>query len=151
MMMVVAMTTDCLSQILDVGELTTVRGVGEVCRELAELVRRCRVAVRLSCFSRALQVRSDLLGDLLILGRVRLLELLKGAEQLGERRKLGAVRLLPDGRRRRAGSLAGVSIGALEGTGQKRLQIAAGNNIVYGTHRLHIADCCSLFRKSLKD
>ena len=91
MMMMVMVATEGLSQILNVGELTAVRRVGEVCRELAELVRRCRVAVRLGRFSGRLQVRGDLLGDLLILGRVRLLKLLKRAEQAGERRKLAAV------------------------------------------------------------
>jgi len=120
MMVVVAVTTDCLRQILDVGELTAVRGAGEVRRELAELVRRCRAAVRLSCLSCALQVRGDLLRDLLIFGWVRLLELLKGAQQLGERRKLGAVWLLPDGRRGSARSLAG-GPSILEGARKKRL------------------------------
>ncbi len=69
-----------LSQILDVGELAAGRGVRKVRRELVELAGRCRVAVRLGRLGGALQVRGDLLCDLLVLGRVRLLKLLEGAD-----------------------------------------------------------------------
>lgn len=76
-MMMMVMATDCLSQTLDVGELAALRGGGEVRRKLAELARRCGIAVGLGSLSGALQVRGDLLGDLLILGWVRLLKLLE--------------------------------------------------------------------------
>ena len=93
-MMVVA--TDRLCQILDVGKLAVLRGVGEVRRELVELVRLSRIAARLCSLGGALQVRGDLLCDLLILGWIRLQKLLQRAQQLRERRKLAVVLLLPD-------------------------------------------------------
>lgn len=73
-----------LSQILDVGELAAGGGVREVCCQLVELAGRSRVAVGLGRLSGALQVRGDLLCDLLILGRVRLLQLLQCTQQLSE-------------------------------------------------------------------
>ncbi len=83
--MMVVMATDRLSQILDVGQLAALRGIREVRRKLAELIRRRRIAVRLGRLGCALQVRGDLLRHLLILGWVGLLELLERAHQLGER------------------------------------------------------------------
>src|ERR1022692_344119 len=67
-MMMMMATTDRLSQILHVGELAALRGAGEVRRKLVELGRLCRIAVRRGGFSGVLQVRDDLLGDLLVLG-----------------------------------------------------------------------------------
>ncbi len=78
------MTRSGLRQILKVGELTADRGVGEVRRQLVELTGGRRVAVRLSGLSGALEVRRDLLRDLLVFGRVRLLKLLQLADQLRE-------------------------------------------------------------------
>ena len=90
------MPADGLREILNVGKLATLRGVREVRRKLVELVRRCRIAVRLRSLSGALQVCGDLLRDLLVLGWIRLLQLLKSAHQLRERRKLAVLRLRRD-------------------------------------------------------
>ena len=81
---VMVMTRGRLRQILEVGELTAGRGVGEVSRQLIELVGGYRVAVRLRGLSVALEVGRDLLCDLLVLGRIRLLQLLQLADQLSE-------------------------------------------------------------------
>src|SRR5579864_1452329 len=75
-MMMVVVPADRLSQILDAGELAARRGAREVLRKLVELVRRCRITVGLRCLSGALQVRRDLLGHLLVHGRIGLLKLL---------------------------------------------------------------------------
>jgi len=85
MVMMMVKATHRLSQILDVGELAALRGVREVRRKLVEVVRRRRIAVRLGSLGSALQVRRDLLCDLLVLGRVRLLKLLERVQQMGER------------------------------------------------------------------
>ena len=92
-MMMMMATTDRLSQILHVGELAALRGAGEVRRKLVELGRLCRIAVRRGGFSGVLQVRGDLLGDLLVLGWIRLLKLLERAHELSERRKVAVLRL----------------------------------------------------------
>jgi len=73
-----------LRQILDVGKLTAGRRVGEIGGELTQLAGRRRIAIlrgRLRC---ALQIGSDLLRHLLILGGVRLLELLQRTHQLSK-------------------------------------------------------------------
>jgi len=85
MSVMMVMAAGRLSQILDVGELAALRGVGEVRGKLVELVRRCRIAVRLGSLSGALEVRRDLLCELPVLGWIRLLKLLERAHQLGER------------------------------------------------------------------
>lgn len=86
MMMVMALgSAHCLSQILDIGKLARGRGVREIGSQLVELSRGRRIALRLGSLGGALQVGGDLLGNLLILGRIRLLELLERAHQLGER------------------------------------------------------------------
>lgn len=54
MVMVMAATAHRLCQILDVGQLTALRGVREVRGELVELVCGCRIALRLGSLSRAL-------------------------------------------------------------------------------------------------
>ena len=79
MMVLVASTRCCLSQILNVGELVALRGFGEVCRELVELARGARIAVALGSLGGCLQVGGDLLGDLRVPGRIRLLKLLERA------------------------------------------------------------------------
>ena len=95
-MMMVMAAADGLRQILHVGKLTALRGAGEVRRKLVELGRLRRIAVRRGGLRGGLQVGSDLLGDLLVLGWIRLLELLERAHQLSERRKLGVLRLRRD-------------------------------------------------------
>ena len=84
MMMVMPTARDGLGQILNIGQLAGLGGIGEVRRQGAELVRRGRIAVRLGGLGRILQVRGDLLRNLFVLGRVGLLKLLKVAHQLGE-------------------------------------------------------------------
>jgi len=91
--MTMVMATHRLCQILDVGELAVGRSIGEVRRKLVELIRRCRITVRLGGLRGRLQVRGDLLCDLLVLGWVRLLKLLERVQQLCERRKLAGIRL----------------------------------------------------------
>jgi len=120
MMMVVVMAADRLSQILDVGELAALRGLGKVRRKLVKLACGCRIAIGLGSLSGTLQVRGDLLRDLLVLGGVRLLKLLERAQQLGQRRELGAVRLLPDRRYSGVAGLVGCPNSALKGVAENR-------------------------------
>ena len=99
MMMVVATdaalpTTHGLRQILDVGELAAGRGGVEVRRKLVQLSRLGRIPLRLGGLGGGRQIRGDLLGNLRVLGRVRLLKLLERAHQLGEGRQRTAVRPL---------------------------------------------------------
>jgi len=75
-MVVIVTPAHCLSQVLHIGHLAALRGLREVGRHLVELARRRRIAVSLRCLGSALQIRSDLLGHLLILRRIRLLNLL---------------------------------------------------------------------------
>lgn len=86
MVMTMMMATGRLSQILDVGELAALRGAREIRRQLVELVRCRRIAVRLSSLGGVLQVGGDLPGNLLVFRRVRLLKLLELTQHLGERR-----------------------------------------------------------------
>ena len=96
MVMVVptAASADSLSQILYVGQLAARRGVRKIAGELGKLIRCPGIAARLGSLGGARQVGSDLLRDLRILGRIRLLKLLKRAGQLCEFRKLAAIWLL---------------------------------------------------------
>ena len=88
---VVVMPACRLSQALDVGELSGLRGVGKVCRKLVELIGQRCVPAGLGSLRGAFQIRRDLLSDLLILRRVRLLELLKFAQEFGDRGELSDV------------------------------------------------------------
>lgn len=92
-MVMMVMATERLCQILNVRELAALRGIREVRRKLVELIGRRRIAVRLRGLCGALQVRGDLLCDLLVLGWVRLLKLLERAQQFREGGKLAVVRL----------------------------------------------------------
>lgn len=98
MMAVPVASAHCLREIRDIGELAAGRGVSEVGRECGELARRGRIPVVLSGLGGGLQIRSNLLRNLRVLGRIRLLKLLERAQQLGERRKLAAVLLLSNRR-----------------------------------------------------
>ena len=93
MMMTVVMAGDRLGQVREVGELATLRCIRKVRPKLVEQARQSRMAVRLGSLSGPLQVGGDLLCDLLVLGWIRLLKLLQRVHQLGELRKLAAVRL----------------------------------------------------------
>ena len=126
MMMVVMAPANGLRQILHVRELAALRGVGEVRRKLVELGRLGRIAVRRGGLCGVLQIRGDLLSDLLVLGWIRLMKLLQRAHELSERRKLAVLRLR---RHRRRGRAALTVRGR---TVEIRLQKTAGK-IVYGT------------------
>lgn len=89
MMMVAA--ADCLCEVLDIGELAGLAGVGKVRGKLSKLIRRGGVAFRcrgLRCVS---QIGGNLLRHLLVFGRVGLLELLQRAHQFGKGRELAIV------------------------------------------------------------
>ena len=90
-----------------------------VSREQVELVHCCRIALHLSSLGGGLQVRGDLLRDLLVLGWVRLLKL--RAHQLGEGRKLLAVC-------RDTTTPALLRLFLQDGS-ENRLQIAVGNTV----------------------
>lgn len=124
-MMMMVMAADCLGKILDVGELPALRGVGEVSGKLVELARRRRVAGRRRSLGGVLQIDSDLLGDLLVLGRVRLLQLLERAQHLRKGGKLVAVWLQRNRRRVYAAQTmvgrAGFQAAALDGAAENRL------------------------------
>lgn len=76
--MVMAMcATRRLRQILDVGQLSCLRGVRKVVGQLVEFTGSRRVALRLSRLRRVLQVGSNLPSHLLVFGRIGLLELLQ--------------------------------------------------------------------------
>ena len=91
MMVVVAVG---LGQIVSVGELAGLGGGGEILRKLVELVGGGGVTLRLGGLRSALQIGSDLLRDLLILGWIRLLQLVERVHQLRERREIAVVRCL---------------------------------------------------------
>lgn len=80
MVMVVMPASDGLTQILNIRELPGLGGAAEVSRQRIELVCGRGVAFRLGGLGRALQVRRDLLRELLILSGVRLLNFLKLTE-----------------------------------------------------------------------
>jgi len=120
-MMVTMMAPHRLRQILHVGHLATLRGAVEIRGKLVELGGLCRIAVRRGGLRRALQVRGDLLRDLLILGWIRLLKLLERAHELRERRKLAVLRLRHNRRRARAALTFPGRIRALERGAEKLL------------------------------
>ena len=90
MMMVVAadsplsLCTHRLRQILDVGELAAGRGGVEIRRKLVQLRRRRRLALWLGGLGGRFEIRGDLLRDLRVLRRIRLLKLLQCAHHLCE-------------------------------------------------------------------
>ena len=83
--MMMAPAADGLRQVRNVGKLATLRRSGEIRGELGELVGRGRIPVGGRGLRGTLQIAGDLLGDLLIFGWIRLLQLLQGAHQLRER------------------------------------------------------------------
>lgn len=90
-MAVVMTAADGLRKILNVRKLTALRGVGEVRCELVKLAGRRRISITLGGLGSILQIRGDLLGDLLIFGGIGLLELLELAQHFRERGKLPVV------------------------------------------------------------
>lgn len=74
-----------LRQVLDIGKLTARGSVGEVGGKLIQLSGRAGVAVRLSGLRSTLQIRGDLLRDLLVFRGIGLLQLLERAQHLSER------------------------------------------------------------------
>jgi len=134
MMMMVVMPAESLDQIADVRHLTGGGGGLEVGGKRAKLRCRSGVALRLGRLRGGLKVGGDLLCDLLVLGRVLLLQLLERTHQLSEGRKLLAVGW--HGQRRcaaacRARSRTGRAgrasrVGAAEGARKDRLQVGLG-------------------------
>src|ERR1035438_4223375 len=114
---------DCLGEILQVGQLTGLRGIAKVGRKLSELARRGGVTLRLGRLSGTLQVGGNLLRHLFVFRWVRFLKLLQSVGQLRKWRKLAAV-----GWGRRRGVARGIcrDSGALESDSQHLLQIRAG-------------------------
>jgi hypothetical protein len=78
-MMVMVVPTGSLRQILDAGKLSALGRIREVRGKLVELVRDSGIARRLGGLGSRLQVRGDLLGDLLVFGWIGLLKLLQRA------------------------------------------------------------------------
>src|SRR5579883_3131925 len=91
MMVPPSAAADGLRKILKVGKLPGARSLREIRRQLVQLIRRRRVALGIRLFRRALQVIRNLLGDLPVLGRTGLLNLLEAADDLRQRRKLAAI------------------------------------------------------------
>ena len=75
--MVVVTSGERLRQILDIGQDAAGGSIREIRRQFIQFGRRRRIPRRLGRFGRASRVRRDLLGHLLVLGWVRLLELLE--------------------------------------------------------------------------
>lgn len=153
MVMVMAAAADRLCQIRHVGELAALRGVGKIGRQRVELSGCRRIAVGGRSLRRILQVGGDLLGDLLVLGRVRLLQLLQLAHELRERRKLAAILLL---RRRRAHTAAGCAVGRQTGSlksGVENLLQITIVKVVDGasTHAGHIGTLIAVFNIIVRD
>jgi len=91
MVMVMVAAANGLGQIPHIGQLAVLRGVREISRKLAELIRLRGIAFGLSRLGGALQVGRDLLGNLRVLGRIRLLKLLKRAHQLSKGREIAVI------------------------------------------------------------
>src|ERR1039457_2838351 len=125
MMVVMMMTADRLRQILHIGKLAALGGARKVVRKLRQLGRLGGIAGRRGGLSGGLKIGGDLPRDLLVLGWVRLLQLLELTHQLSEGRKLAVVWRLSD-RRCRTGAQTvvgrvGRQAGTLNGTGEDRL------------------------------
>ena len=82
--MVVSAAPNGLRQILNVRKLAAGGSGCEVFRQFRQLIRLRGVAIGLGGLRGRLQVGGNLLGDLLILSRVCLLQLLQRAQQLRE-------------------------------------------------------------------
>src|ERR1035438_4308469 len=124
MMMMVVAARNRLGQVLNVGKLPALRGVGEVRGQLVELGGGRRVAVRGSGLGGVLQVGRDLPGDLLVFGRVRLLKPLQRTQQLGKGRKLVGILRIPE---RDAAAAAGApagGTGAAQCGGEQGLEVS---------------------------
>src|ERR1035437_9269158 len=102
-MVVMMMAAERLRQILHVRELAALGCARKVVRKLRQLGRLGSIAGRRGGLRGGLEVRGDLLRDLLVLGWVCLLQLLELTHQLSEARKLAIVWRLSD-RRRRTGA-----------------------------------------------
>lgn len=79
MMVAVAVAAHCLREIRDVGKLAAGGGIREVGGERRELARRSRIAIRRGGLCGGLQTCGNLLGNLRVLGRIGLLQLLERA------------------------------------------------------------------------
>jgi len=77
-----------LREILKVGQLVTLRSIGEIARKLRQLVSQRRVPAGLSRLGRGVEVRGNLLRHVLILSGILLLQILQSGGDLRERREL---------------------------------------------------------------
>jgi len=87
------MAANSLAQILNIRKLAGLRRALKIGRELAKLAGLRRIAIGLRRIGRGLEVGGDLRGNLLILRRILLLQLLQIAQQLGQRRQLRRIAL----------------------------------------------------------
>lgn len=94
---------DCLSQIAKVRKLAALRRVREVGCQLIKLASPRGIAVGLVRLRGGLEIGRDLLGELCVLGRILLLELLKLTQDLCEGRELRILILRERGLRCRVG------------------------------------------------
>ena len=95
-MVVMMMAADRLRQILHIGKLAALGGARKVVRKLRQLGRLGGIAGRRGGLSGGLKIGGDLPRDLLVLGWVRLLQLLELTHQLSEGRKPAVVWRLSD-------------------------------------------------------
>lgn len=127
--MMVSTSAERLGQIADIGQVAAGGGIREIRRQFIQLGRRGRIARRLGRFRRALQVRRDLLGHLLVLGWVRSPELLERVQSLSERGKLAVAGLRrnrgSDGRIDNAAGRIGGLAAILQSRAEDLLKIAA--------------------------
>lgn len=140
-----------LRQILDVGQLSCLRGVRKVVGQLVEFTGSRRVALRLSRLRRVLQVGSNLPSHLLVFGRIGLLELLQRVQQLSEGRKLAAVAGRAERGSNGAARCIRGRIGGLAGSldsVQKRLEIGVVGSVGNRTHAFLVGILVSAFRGS---
>ena len=125
MVVVMMMAAHRPRHVLHGRELAALGGARKVVRKLRQLGCLGSIAGRRGGLSGGLEVRGDLLRDLLVLGRVRLLQFLELTHQLSEGRKPAVVWRLRN-RRRRTGAQTvvgrvGRQAGTLNGTGEDRL------------------------------
>lgn len=144
--MMMSAAADRLSQVRNVRELTALGRIGEIRGELVEFGRRGSISILCRGLRGILQIGGDLLGHLLILGRVRLLHLLQRAQQLREGRKLPGVGLLGRSPADAARRGIGRETGALKGGAENRLQIIVGEvKDRIGTHAKLIGTLSTAF------
>jgi len=127
MMMMPVTAVHCLRQVLNIGEGVVLRCVVEIRCELVQLGCLGCVAIGGGCFGGVLQVGGDLRRYLLVLGGIRLLQLLQSAQHLGEGGKL-RVAVLRQQKRRGVRAITGLAVRRTAGlqAAEERLNVSAG-------------------------